>query len=357
MGTKKVLIAMSGGVDSSVAAALLKEQGYDLVGVTMNIWPTGRCCGVAAAHDAKKVADKLGIPHYTLNFREVFQKTVIDDFISEYKNGRTPNPCVRCNQFLKFDHLLSKAQELGCDFIATGHYVRIGKSQIPSTKSQTIPKFKLLKGKDKRKDQSYVLYMLNQETLKKTLFPLGEWTKEEVRKKAKDLDLPVHDKEESQEICFVEDDNYGRFLKERCPEVVEPGPIKDKTGKVVGQHDGIAFYTLGQRKGLGAHKSQPKYVIKIVPQENTVVIGDQADTTGQELIADRITYVSGQAPTGPLNIAAKIRYNSVEADAKLEPLGNDKVKVVFDQPQRSVTPGQSVVFYGGEEVIGGGIIQ
>ena len=352
---------MSGGVDSSVAVALLKEQGYDLVGITMNIWPTGRCCGVEAAHDAKKVADKLEIPHYTLNFREVFQKTVIDDFVSEYKNGRTPNPCIRCNQFLKFDHLLSKAQELGCDYISTGHYVRIQKSKPKNPKSKInpkseIPTFKLLKGKDARKDQSYVLYMLSQETLKKTLFPLGEWTKEEVRKKAKDLGLPVHDKEESQEICFVPDDNYGNFLREHCPEVVQPGPIKDKTGKVVGQHEGVAFCTLGQRKGLGAHKSQPKYVIQIIPQENTVVIGDQADTTGKELVADQVTYVSGKGPTGSLNIAAKIRYNSVEASAILFPLKDDKIKIAFEESQRSVTPGQSVVFYDGEQVLGGGII-
>jgi tRNA-specific 2-thiouridylase len=347
MNGETIVVAMSGGVDSSVAAALLKEQGHDVIGITMQVWPSkksfGGCCSLEAVNDAKKVADKLGIPHYVLNFRDVFQKDVIDNFVEEYKQGRTPNPCIRCNQFIKFDHLHRKALELGAEYVATGHYARIENG-------------KLLKGKDKRKDQAYVLYMMNQESLAHTLYPLGEMTKEEVRKLAKKYELPVAEKEESQEICFVEDDDYGRFIKENCPEAVKPGPIMDKNGNILGQHDGIAFYTLGQRKGIGSHKSLPKYVVALDREKNAVIIGDQKDILGKELIADNVSYISGKAPAKPLKIRAKIRYNSPEAEAVICPMGKERVKVEFEKPQRAITPGQSVVFYIGDEVIGGGII-
>ncbi len=343
----KVVVAMSGGVDSSVAAAFLKEQGHEVIGITMQVWPSkksfGGCCSLEAVNDAKRVADQLGIPHYTLNFRDVFKDKVIDNFIEEYKNGRTPNPCIRCNQFIKFDHLWRKARELGARFVATGHYAR-------------IVNFKLLKGKDPKKDQAYVLYMMNQESLAHSLFPLGDLTKDEVRKMAKDLGLPVAEKEESQEICFVEDDDYGRFLKEVYPEAVKPGPILDRDGNILGMHGGIAFYTLGQRKGIGAHKGLPKYVIQIDREKNAIVIGGQEDTLGNEVAAGQVNYVSGEAPSAPLDVTAKIRYNSPEAKAVLYPLGEGKAKVEFKQPQRAITPGQSVVFYKGDEVIGGGII-
>jgi len=361
----KVVAAMSGGVDSSVAAALLKDQGYEVIGITMEIWPSskafGGCCSLEAVNDAKKVADKLGIPHYTLNFRDVFKDKVITDFIEEYKNGRTPNPCIRCNQFIKFDHLARKARELGAEFVATGHYAQIITNYELRITNGGATIYKLLKGKDKKKDQAYVLYMMDQESLGHTLYPLGDLTKDKVRKLAKDLKLPVHDKEESQEICFVEDDDYGRFLKETYPEAVKPGPIVDKNGKVVGQHDGIAFYTLGQRKGIGHHKGQPKYVIKLDRENNTVVIGDKEDTLGKELLAEQVTYISGQAPKGELAVDAKIRYNSPAAKAIMRDLGDGegrgrKVKVVFEEAQNAITPGQSVVFYKGDEVIGGGII-
>ncbi len=359
MGTK-VVIAMSGGVDSSVAAALLKEQGYDIIGITMQVWPSkksfGGCCSLEAVNDAKRVADRLSITHYTLNFRDVFKEKVIDNFIFEYKNGRTPNPCIRCNQYIKFDHLARKARELGAEFVANGHDARIAKSEIRNPKSETNPKFQLFKGTDSKKDQAYVLYMMNQESLAHTLYPLGDITKEEVRKIAKDLDLPVHDKEESQEICFVEDDDYGRFLKEVYPEAVKPGPIMDRKGNIVGMHGGIAFYTLGQRKGVGAHNAVPKYVVQIDRERNTIVIGDQEDTFGKELIAAQVNYVSGETPGEPLKVTAKIRYNSPEAPAVLQPLEEGRAKVVFKNPQRAITPGQSVVFYKGDEVIGGGII-
>jgi|SRR3989338_411025 len=338
---------MSGGVDSSVAAALLKEQGYDLVGVTMQVWPNqeafGGCCSLEAVDDAKEVANRLEIPHYTLNFRDIFQKQVIDNFVEEYKNGRTPNPCIRCNQFIKFDYLMQKARELGAKKVATGHYARI---------ERRTDKYILKKGRDHKKDQAYVLYMMNQKSLARTLFPLGGMTKADVRKLAKKDGLPVHDKAESQEICFIEDDNYGRFLKDVCPEAVKPGPIVDLKGKVVGQHEGIAFYTLGQRKGIGAHKGQPKYVVRLDVQNDTVVIGDQNDILGRELLATQVSYVSGEAPGEPLPIKAKIRYNSPEAEAVLYP---DNM-IIFKAPQLAITPGQSVVFYKGDEVIGGGII-
>jgi tRNA-specific 2-thiouridylase len=360
MSTKQVVVAMSGGVDSSVAAALLKEQGYDLIGVTMVLSCTTSssdrsCCSMSAAADAKKVADILGIPHYTLNFKDEFKRDVIDNFIEEYKNGRTPNPCIRCNQLIKFDLLLKKAEELGAKFVATGHYARIESRKQSAVSSQ--PEYILKKGIDNKKDQAYVLYRLNQETLQQVLFPLGEMTKEDVRKRAKELKLPVADKKESQEICFIEDDDYVRFLKEKVPEAVKPGPILDREGNVVGEHEGIAFYTIGQRKGVGAHKGQPKYVIGIDPVKNAVIIGDDEDTLKSELKAEAVSFISGEIPSEPLAVTAKIRYNSTEAEAVLLPGGEGNgVRVEFEEPQRAVTPGQSVVFYKGDEVIGGGII-
>ncbi|MEE8638672.1 MAG: tRNA 2-thiouridine(34) synthase MnmA [Candidatus Margulisiibacteriota bacterium] len=365
---KKVLVAMSGGVDSSVAAALLKEQGQDVIGATMQVWSSsalrasedkpskrfGGCCGIAEINDAKRVADRLNIPHYTLNFRDVFKEKVIDNFVSEYKNGRTPNPCIKCNQYIKFDHLMVKAKELDCDYIATGHYARI-ESRKQKVEHRT-QEYYLKKGADKRKDQAYVLYMMNQENLSHTLYPLGDLTKDGVRKIAKDLGLPVHDKDESQEICFIEDDDYGRFLKEVYPEAVKPGPILDREGNILGMHGGIAFYTLGQRKGIGSHQGLPKYVIQIDQEKNAIVIGDQKETFGNELIAEGVNYVSGEVPREPLKVSAKIRYNSPEAEAVLYPLENNNAKVVFKKTQRAITPGQSVVFYKGDEVIGGGII-
>ena len=351
--TNKIVAAMSGGVDSSVAAALLKKQGYEVIGVTMNLACSSKssdkgCCSMSAAQDAKKVADQLGIPHYTLNFKDEFQKLVIDNFIEEYKNGRTPNPCVRCNQFIKFDLLIKKAKELGAEHIATGHYARI------ITNENSI--FKLLKGKDAKKDQSYVLYRMTQEQLAHTLFPLGEMSKPEVRKIAKDLKLPVAEQEESQEICFVEDDNYGRFLKEKIPEAVRPGPILDKSGKQIGEHEGILFYTIGQRKGIGAH-GERKYVVALDPQKNAVIIGEEKDLLRNELVASDLSFIAGEGPPKNMAISARIRYNSAEAFAELVPLSHARAKVKFKLPQRAVTPGQSVVFYQDDEVLGGGIIE
>jgi tRNA-uridine 2-sulfurtransferase len=366
---KKVLVAMSGGVDSSVAAALLKEQGYDLIGVTMSLYcgtkaAESGCCSLNAAADAKKIAGQLGFPHYTINFKDNFQKLVIDDFINEYRQGRTPNPCIRCNQFIKFDLLLNKAKELGADFVATGHYARIMPNAECRMPNEGAPaaRYQLLKGKDAKKDQSYVLYRLIQEQLAHIIFPLGEMTKDEVREKAKELKLPVADKAESQEICFVEDDDYGRFIRENAPELVKPGGIIDVNGKVIGRHEGVAFYTIGQRKGIGHHKGEPKYVIGIDPIKNVVIIGSDKETLKSELVATDLTFVSGEVPASPLAITAKIRYNCAEAEATLivenrKPKAESRAQVRFAKPQRAVTPGQSVVFYQGEEIIGGGIIK
>ena len=364
----KVLVAMSGGVDSSVAAALLKEQGYDLIGVTMSLSCSSKssdrgCCSFDAAKDAKKVAELLGFPHYTLNFQDDFQHYVIDNFIEEYINGRTPNPCVRCNQFMKFDLLMRKARELGAEFVATGHYARIGKYET-NLKSQAL-NYKLFKGVDDRKDQSYALYTMNQESLAHTLFPLGEMTKDEVREKAKELKLPVAEKAESQELCFVEGDDYGKFLKEFCPEAVKPGPILDKDGNIIGLHGGIAFYTIGQRKGIGAHRGNPKYVVEIDRGKNAIVIGDQDDTLGKELVAEQFNLIAGSVDRligRELEVTAKIRYNSPAAEAVLKvehgtQNTEHRARVIFKKPQRAITPGQSVVFYRGEEALGGGVIQ
>ncbi len=354
--TVRVVVAMSGGVDSSVAAALLKEEGYQVIGVTMQIWPSDKqggfdgCCGLDAVEDAKKVAYKLGIPHYVMNFRDIFAQKVIADFCQEYSLGRTPNPCIRCNQYIKFDALLEKAKGLGADFIATGHYARIEKDE-----SKGIHLLK--KGVDRQKDQSYVLYPMTQEQLRHSLLPIGNFTKERVREIARELELPVAAKPESQEICFIPDDDYPNFLKDYIPQAARPGLILDEYGDTVGRHKGILFYTIGQRKRLGISAREPLYVIAIEPERNTIVVGPKEKALGNELIACRLNWITGVKLTQPITAKAKIRYRHQEAEAKITPLDEDKIYVKFTEPQMSPTPGQAIVFYEDDIVLGGGTIE
>jgi len=348
---------MSGGVDSSVAAALLKEQGYSVIGITMQIWPDSQsadgCCSLSAVEDARRVADKLKIPHYVLNFKDYFFKTVVEDFINEYKNGRTPNPCVRCNQFVKFDLLLKKEKELGADFLATGHYAQI---KCPISNVQfPMKEFTLLKGKDKKKDQSYFLYVMGQEALRHTLFPVGNLAKAQVRKLAAKYKLPVANKAESQEICFVPDNNYAGFLKKYIPQSFKTGPIVDEQGRELGRHKGIIHYTVGQRKGLGL-SGGPWYVIKIDKNSNTIIVDKRNKTFGKEVYSSKFNWISGIVSKKPIKGSAKIRYNSPDSQATLITEKNGKVKIIFKNPQKAITPGQSVVFYQKNMVIGGGVI-
>jgi tRNA-specific 2-thiouridylase len=353
----KVVIAMSGGVDSSVAAALLKDKGYQVIGVTMQIWPSakdehrfGGCCGTAAVEDAKKVAYKLGIPHFVMNFRDIFAQKVIADFCREYCLGRTPNPCIRCNRYIKFDALLEKAKGLGADFVATGHHANIKRD---TAKERYI----LKKGADQQKDQSYFLYAITQKQLSHILFPIGNLTKEKVREIARELALPVADKPESQEICFIPDDNYAEFLKDYIPKAVVPGPILDEEGGSLGNHQGILFYTIGQRKRLGISTKEPLYVIAIDPERNAVVVGNKEKVFGDELMADNLNWITIDRLTRPTTVKAKIRYRHPEVAAILIPLDKGRVYVKFAKPQLAITPGQAIVFYDGDTVIGGGIIE
>ncbi len=351
-----VVVAMSGGVDSSLTAALLVQQGYNVIGATMQIWDADRedaddrgCCSLTAVGDARRVADKLGIPYYVLNFRQLFQETVVDYFIAEYSSGRTPNPCIACNRYVKFAGLLQKALALGAEYVATGHYARIGYDEARG-------RYLLRKGVDPAKDQSYALYHLNQHTLKHFLMPLGEYTKTETRRMAREIGLAVADKPDSQEICFVPDDDYQSFLAAKAPASLRPGDIVDTHGRVLGRHNGLPLYTVGQRKGLGIAAGRPLYVVALDTDRNQVIVGDDSDVFASELIAGDLNYIAFDELTGPLTAAVKIRYSAREAPAVIAPLAGGRVSVKFAMPQRAITPGQSVVFYDGDIVLGGGII-
>ncbi len=358
---EKIVVGMSGGVDSSVAAALLIEQGYEVIGVTMktyefddvggNIQNEASCCGLGAVNDARLVASSLGIPHYVVDFRDAFGKKVIGNFVEEYLNGRTPNPCVICNREIKWGELLRKAESLGADRIATGHYARVwydegrGKHVVAS-------------GKFKEKDQSYALWAVSQEALSKTMFPLGDLTKPQVRSMAAGLGLRTAAKQESYEICFVPDDRYDRFLGERVPDLHDKlagGEILFE-GNVVGHHHGYPFYTVGQRKGIGAH-GRKMYVTGIDPENNAVAIGPDEALFRRSLIATRANWIGGDPSDGKLNVQAKVRYKDDATPATAIIESEETFRLTFDEPKRAITPGQSVVLYDGEVVVGGGVIQ
>lgn len=357
MGGKTVVAAMSGGVDSSVAAAILKEKGYNVIGITMQIWPsdredeeTGGCCSLSAVNDARRVAYKLKIPFYVLNFRELFEEKVINYFTGEYMRGRTPNPCIACNQYIKFEALLEKAKLLGADFVATGHYAKIRYDKKRG-------RYLLLKAEDKSKDQTYVLYAFKQEQLARTLLPLGDLKKTEVRRKAAQLGLAVADKPESQEICFVTGNNYRGFLQERVPPgKIKPGPFLTTSGKRVGTHKGLPYYTVGQRRGLGLALGYPVYVVALDPERNAVIIGTEDEIYASGLIAKNNNFISIEELKKPIKVEAKIRYSAPPAPAVIDKLPDGRVRLRFERPQRAITPGQSVVYYQDPKVVGGGII-
>ncbi len=356
----RVIVAMSGGVDSSVAAMLLKESGYDVVGVTLRMWvdplseekageEAKSCCSYEAVLDAQKVAALLGIPHYVLNMKDEFYEHIVCNFTSEYLKGRTPNPCIECNRTVKFSFLLQKARGLGIENLATGHYARI---EYDSENDY----YKLLRGKDRQKDQSYMLYVLTQEELKRTIFPLGEMTKQEIREKAEKGNLKVAGKEESQEICFIPDNDYRSFMERMSPEAARPGDIVSTSGEKLGAHQGIAFYTIGQRKGLGITYSEPLYVVDIDAANNLVIVGTENEVYSTGMVVEKLNFISGLPPKEPVPVEVKIRYRAPAVPAVLHPPEKDMARLVFETKQKAVTPGQSAVFYHGEEVLGGGLI-
>ncbi|MCQ1529777.1 tRNA 2-thiouridine(34) synthase MnmA [Lutispora saccharofermentans] len=355
---ERVIIGMSGGVDSSVAAYLLKEQGYDVVGVTMKLRSnedfekdSGRdnCCSLSAVDDARRVCNKLGIPFYVMNFTEIFDQKVVNYFIDEYFKGRTPNPCIACNKYVKFDALLRKAEALEAKYVATGHYARI-------MHDENLGRYLIKKSATAAKDQTYVLYNLLQNQLEHILMPLGDYTKEETRRIAAELDLEVADKPDSQEICFVEDNDYGKFLEQKRGQHIKPGKFLDTKGNVLGTHKGIVYYTVGQRKGLGIALGKPMFVVDIIAEKNQVILGEESEVFKDELIAINTNFLPFDRLQNPMRVKAKIRYSAKESSAWAMPIAENRIKLIFDEAQRAITPGQAVVFYQDDYLIGGGVI-
>ncbi len=350
----KVVVAMSGGVDSSVAAVLLKEQGYDVIGMMLRLWSepgkedSNRCCTPDSMAQARRVAAKLDIPFYVIDAKDVFRETVVEYFLSGYARGETPNPCLVCNQKIRWTFLLDHALALGADFMATGHYVRIKKSG--SGKSE------LLRAVDRSKDQSYVLHVLNQQKLKRALFPVGDYPKPEIRAIAEKHGLSTASRKDSQDLCFLAGDDYRNFLQRNAAEMLKPGEIVTRAGKVVGEHNGLANYTIGQRKGLGIASPVPLYVLTKHATSNTLVVGEADELGSRQLTARDVNWLSGEIPIEPFRAEVKIRYTAKEAEALITPIEENQAKVQFDAPQRDITAGQAAVFYQGDLMIGGGII-
>ncbi len=346
----RILVAMSGGVDSSVAALLLKKQGHEVLGATLNLWsyagriePYNNCCSLEVA----AVAKQLGIEHRFLDYGELFAREVVRRTIEEYLRGRTPNPCIWCNASVRFPALLAEAERLGCDSLATGHYARIGEEEDGS--------FYLLRGRDREKDQSYFLYRLTQRELARLIFPVGAYLKEEVFALAKEAGLLVKPKE-SQDLCFVPDNDYRRFLAEHSRDGIRPGEIVDTKGRVLGRHDGLPFYTIGQRRGLGLSSPERLYVLALEPESNRVIVGPEKGLYSRGLIASEVNWLA-KPPAAELEVEVKVRYRTPGAMARVEPLSGNRARVVFIEPQRAITPGQAAVFYRGERLLGGGVIE
>lgn len=354
---KTVCVGMSGGVDSSVAALLLREQGYNVIGVTMQIWQDedrndisahGGCCGLSAVDDARRVAYQLEIPYYVMNFKDEFKKYVIDYFVDEYRQGRTPNPCIACNRYVKWESLLSRCLMIGGDYIATGHYARIVRL--------SNGRYTIREAKGVEKDQTYALYNLTQEQLRRTLMPVGAYSKTEIRTIAKDRGLLVANKPDSQDICFVPDGDYAAYLENEAGISSAPGDFVDVNGNVIGRHRGIIHYTIGQRKGLGLAMGHPVFVVDIIPETNQVVVGENGDVFSSRLTCNRLNFMSIEELDGELRVRAKIRYNHKGSMCTIRRMGADTVEAVFDEPVRAVTRGQAVVFYDEDYVVGGGSI-
>ena len=350
----KVVIAMSGGVDSSVAAALLKEQGYDVMGMMLRLWSepgkedSNRCCTPDAMAQARRVAAKLEIPFYVIDAKDVFRETVVDYFLEGYARGETPNPCLICNRKIRWTFLLEHALALGAEYMATGHYVRIQKAEGRN---------QLLRAVDKNKDQSYVLHVLNQEKLKHALFPVGDYPKPEIRQIAEKYGLPTASRKDSQDLCFLAGEDYRHFLQRNAAEMLKPGEIVTRDGQALGSHNGLANYTIGQRKGLGVASPVPLYVLGKNAANNTLIVGTQEELGSSALAAYEVNWISGVTPSEPFRADLKIRYTAKEATAWVQPVGEDQVQVEFDAAQRDITAGQAAVFYQGDVMIGGGIIR
>ncbi|MGQ9904085.1 MAG: tRNA 2-thiouridine(34) synthase MnmA [Anaerolineae bacterium] len=373
----RVVVAMSGGVDSSVAAALLVEHGYDVIGIMLRLWAepasgagrenANRCCAPEAVADARAIARQLGIPFYDIHAESVFKEKVVDPWIVAYGEATTPNPCFNCNRYIRFGFLMQRALALGADFLATGHYARIavaeqkGGGSAPRSESDApIARYRLLKGVDTKKDQSYVLHVLGQRDLARAMFPCGDFTKQQVREMARQFGLPTAERAESQDLCFLTEGDYRGFLLRQVPGIATPGPILNTRGEVIGQHEGLPFYTIGQRRGLNiapqsAH-AESLYVLKLDPARNALIVGPADELGVRQVTVRRMHYVSGAAPEGPLRCSAKVRYKAREAPCTLIPLPDGSAQFIFDEAQRDATPGQGLVAYDGDAVIGGGLI-